>query len=49
MVSQEISRNITNINDASKVNLEQANIVEFESDIMEKRAKSLASLGLTFS
>jgi aerotaxis receptor len=48
MVSQEISRNITNINDASRVNLEQANIVEHESNIMEKRAKSLASLGLTF-
>ena len=48
MVSQEISRNITNINDASKINLEQANIVERESDNIEKRAKSLASLGLTF-
>ena len=48
MVSQEISRNITNINDASKINLEQANIVEYESDNIEKRAKSLASLGLTF-
>ena len=48
MVSQEISRNITNINDASKINLEQANIVEHESDEIEKRAKSLASLGLTF-
>ncbi|KXI27048.1 methyl-accepting chemotaxis protein [Paraglaciecola hydrolytica] len=49
MVSQEISRNITNINDASKKNLEQANIVENESNNIEKRAKSLASLGLTFS
>lgn len=48
MVSQEISRNITNINDASKLNLEQANIVQRESDVMEQRAKSLASLGLTF-
>lgn len=48
MVSQEISRNITNINDASKVNLEQANIVGLESNNIEKRAKSLASLGLTF-
>lgn len=48
MVSQEISRNITNINDASKINLEQANIVEHESNNIEKRAKSLASLGLTF-
>ncbi|WP_340678244.1 methyl-accepting chemotaxis protein [Paraglaciecola sp.] len=49
MVSQEISRNITNINDASRENLAQANIVEHESDNIEKRAKSLASLGLTFS
>ncbi|MDP5030947.1 MAG: methyl-accepting chemotaxis protein [Paraglaciecola sp.] len=48
MVSQEISRNLTNINDASKINLEQANIVEHESNVMEKRADSLASLGLTF-
>ena len=48
MVSQEISRNITNINDASKINLEQANIVGQESINIEKRAKSLASLGLTF-
>lgn len=48
MVSQEISRNISNISNASKINLEQANIVEQESNNIEARAKSLASLGLTF-
>ena len=45
---EQSSRNITNINDASKINLEQANIVEHETDNIDKRAKSLASLGLTF-
>jgi aerotaxis receptor len=48
MVSQEISRNITNISDASKRNLEQAEIVELESNNIEKRAAALSSLGLTF-
>jgi len=48
MVSQEISRNMTNISDSSKANLEQADIVEKESNSIEKRTQSLVSLGLTF-
>ena len=48
MVSQEISRNVSNINDASLANLEQANIVEEESNKIQQRAQKLASLGLTF-
>jgi aerotaxis receptor len=48
MVAQEIGRNITNISDVSKSNLEQANIVETESKRIEQRAQNLASLGLTF-
>jgi aerotaxis receptor len=48
MVSQEISRNITNISDASKRNLEQVEIVELESNNIQQRASALSSLGLTF-
>ncbi len=47
-VAQEISRNVTIINETSSHNLEQALIVEKESDMIEKRSASLASLGLTF-
>jgi aerotaxis receptor len=48
MVSQEISRNITNISDASQKNLEQAEIVELESNNIQQRASALGALGLTF-
>jgi aerotaxis receptor len=48
VVAQEIGKNITNISDVSKNNLEQANIVETESKKIEQRAQNLASLGLTF-
>lgn len=48
MVSQEISRNITNISSASADNLAQAHRVGAESDAIEKRSKALASLGLSF-
>ncbi|WP_111980104.1 methyl-accepting chemotaxis protein [Algibacillus agarilyticus] len=48
MVSQEISRNIVNISDASTENLSQAGIVETESADIKKRSKHLASLGLSF-
>lgn len=48
MVSQEISRNIININDASRDNLVQANIVEAEAIKIENRSANLASLGITF-
>ncbi|MCC2607408.1 methyl-accepting chemotaxis protein [Planctobacterium marinum] len=47
-VSQEISRNIVNINEASMQNLEQAELVEVESRALDERAKKLASLGLSF-
>ena len=47
-VSQEISRNIVNINEASMQNLEQAELVEVESHALDERAKKLASLGLSF-
>jgi len=48
MVSQEISRNIFNISEASAENLIQAQSVENESDSIDKRSKMLASLGLSF-
>jgi hypothetical protein len=48
MVSQEISKSISNISDASQGNLRQANLTETESTAIGKRAKILASLGLTF-
>lgn len=47
-VSQEISRNIVNINEASMQNLEQAELVEVESKALDERAKKLAGLGLSF-
>jgi aerotaxis receptor len=49
MVSQEISRNIVNINDASRRNLEQAEVVEDEAHKIEQRTNALNSLGLTFA
>jgi aerotaxis receptor len=48
MVSQEIGKSISNISDASQGNLRQANLTETESTAIGKRAKILASLGLTF-
>jgi aerotaxis receptor len=48
MVSQEISRNIINISDASQSNLIQAELVEKESIEINQGAKYLAGLGLTF-
>ena len=48
-VAQEISRNINNINDASQHNLVQAQDVESEAVSIDKRAKDLASLGMTFA
>lgn len=48
LVSEEISRNIININDASSGNLEQAERVEIESKALEKSAQKLASLALSF-
>ncbi|MBB1369954.1 PAS domain-containing methyl-accepting chemotaxis protein [Pseudoalteromonas sp. SR45-4] len=48
MVSQEISRNISNISSASSDNLAQAHSVGAESDAIEKHSKALASLGLSF-
>jgi len=49
MVSQEISRNIINISDASQDNLQQANIVESETVEIQTRANSLGSLGEAFT
>jgi aerotaxis receptor len=48
MVSQEISRNIINISDASQNNLHQANTVESETQEITLRANALASLGQAF-
>jgi aerotaxis receptor len=48
MVSAEISKNITNINDASQDNLHQAGLVEDEADDIRVRTSKLSSLGLTF-
>nr|MDC2854588.1 methyl-accepting chemotaxis protein [Ningiella sp. W23] len=48
MVSQEISRNISNISTASSENLAQAHNVGAESNAIEKHSKALASLGLSF-
>lgn len=48
MVSQEISKSISKISDASQSNLRQAILTETESTAIGKRAKILASLGLTF-
>jgi aerotaxis receptor len=49
MVSQEISRNIINISDASQNNLIQANTVESETLDIKTRANSLAALGQAFN
>jgi aerotaxis receptor len=49
MVSQEISRNIINISDASQSNLVQANTVECETIDIKTRADSLAALGQAFN
>lgn len=49
MVSQEISRNIINISDASQNNLSQANTVESETLSIKIRADSLGALGQAFS
>lgn len=48
MVSAEISRNITNINEASQENLHQATLVESEADDIQNKTSKLAGLGLTF-
>ncbi|WP_425628161.1 methyl-accepting chemotaxis protein [Vibrio neptunius] len=48
MVSQEISRNITNIRHVSTSNLEQAEEVESQSNVIDQQAHSLASLTLSF-
>ena len=49
MVSQEISRNIINISDASQNNLHQANTVESETINIKTRAKALGALGQAFN
>ena len=49
MVSQEISRNIMNISDASQNNLHQANAVESETVNIKTRANSLGALGQAFN
>jgi aerotaxis receptor len=49
MVSQEISRNIINISDASQDNLEQVNTVESETSKIRSRADALSSLGAAFT
>jgi aerotaxis receptor len=49
MVSQEISRNIINISDASQNNLHQTNTVESETINIKTRANSLGALGQAFN
>ncbi|AAZ25899.1 methyl-accepting chemotaxis protein [Colwellia psychrerythraea] len=49
MVSQEISRNIMNISDASQNNLHQANTVESETINIKTRANALGALGQAFN
>jgi methyl-accepting chemotaxis protein len=48
MVSQEISRNIINISDASQNNFNQVNTVESETMEIKIRANALAALGQAF-
>lgn len=48
-VSQDISRNIVNISEASNDNLQQAEIVEQEADKIKQRTDNMASLGLSFN
>jgi aerotaxis receptor len=47
-VSQEISRNVQNINDVSKANLAQAEVVEQEAALIEQRVGVLGSMGKSF-
>lgn len=47
-VSQEISKNIININEAAQSNLQQAELVEQEAGVMLERSQKLASLGISF-
>jgi aerotaxis receptor len=49
MVSQEISKNIMNISNASQGNLEQTNKVEEETSKISIRANSLGALGKAFA
>lgn len=49
MVSQEISRNIINISDASQNNLQQAHTVESETSSIKTRANALGALGQAFN
>ena len=47
-VSVSISRNISNISNASKRNLEEVQKVEHEAQGISIRSKALAAMGLTF-
>ena len=47
-VSQEISKNISNISEVSQSNLRQARIIKQESIKIHKKSSSLACLALTF-
>lgn len=47
-VSQDVSRNIVNVNDISKNNLQLAERVESEASKIEEKANSLSGLGKTF-
>lgn len=49
MVSQEISRNIINISDASQNNLHQADTVESETINIKTRSNALGALGQAFN
>lgn len=46
--SQEISRNVANINTHSEHNLEQALAVESQADDMQQKTAKLSSMGLSF-
>jgi len=48
MVSKEIAKNIVNINDTANGNLQQADIVGEESEVIGQRADSLSAMVLTF-
>jgi aerotaxis receptor len=48
MVSKEISKNIVNINEAANRNLQQAEVVNSESAVIDDRAKALSSMALAF-
>lgn len=47
-VSQEVSRNIVNVNEISQSNLQQAEVLELEAKKIEERANELSGLGTTF-